>query len=291
MVNKFFFRAIDKIADRLDLFERRAALRMRQEGRLLYLSELIPHFSGKKLFMFGNGGSVDNLQGVSRLKDYNLLSVHNGPVHFYRKYGFVPNLWYLHYGRTADVVMKEERDTPLDLSGTFILVPANDSVSNVYFSSPVVREFRKRHPEATYVLYREIRDLFTPETISVNYLEKGVEPIMLLGGGNVENCFLPLCGFWGSSTLYFSGVDHLPTGHFYDRDRLYQSIDGKLLDFPEKEFTLRCAGHAQKAAGARKIRCYRLEEKETVLLSYPHMDFEEALKDASPVIRPDMLRR
>lgn len=283
---------LEKISGRIDLFERKAIKKMREEGKLFFLSELIPYFKGSKVFMFGNGGSVANLKNASRLKDFNLLSVHNGPVHFFRQYGFVPNMWFVHYGPTLKVVLKEEKETPIDFRKTFILIPANDSDSSVYFSSPIVKKFRRKHPEATFVLYREIESPMLPDDIVPSYLSLGVEPFRLLRGGNVENCFLPLSGFLGVSTLFFSGVDHMhQTGHFYDRSRVYQSIAGQKADFPDKELTLKCASVAQRIAREKNISCFRLEKEETILKSYPHINFEEALKSATPRITPEIIRK
>lgn len=283
---------LNKILDRFDLFERKTIVKMRKEGKLFFLSELIPYFRETKVFMFGNGGSVANLKDVSKLKDYNLLSVHNGPVHFFRQYGFVPNLWFVHYGPTLKVVLKEEKKTPLDFSGTLILVPANDSDSSVYFSSPIVKKFRKKHPEAIFVLYREKESPMKYNDIAPSYLSLGVEPFRLLEGGNVENCFLPISGFLGVKTLFFSGVDHMQsTGHFYDRSRVYQSISGRKADFPDEKRTLKCASIAKRIAAEKNIECFRLEQEETILKTYPYIDFEEALKQATPKITPQMIRK
>ncbi|PCI21355.1 hypothetical protein COB64_00530 [Candidatus Wolfebacteria bacterium] len=283
---------LNKILEKLNLFSQRGLSKMRKEGKLFFISELIPYFKNSKVFMFGNGGSVANLKDVSRLKEYNLLSVHNGPVHFFRKYGFMPNLWFVHYGPTLKVVLKEEVQTPLDFSETFILVPANDSDSSVHFSSAIVKKFLKKHPEATCVLYREIEAPMNVDTIDSSYMSYGIEPIRVLGGGNVENSFLPLCGFLGIRTLFFSGVDHMQsTGHFYDKKRMYQTINGTTLEFPEKEMTLICASIAKKIADEKNIGCFRLEKKETILQIYPYIDFDSALKYATSKITPAMVRK
>ena len=280
-------RILEKICSKLDLFERESIKKRKQEGKLLFLSELIPYFKGTKVFMFGTGGSVDNLNDVARLKNYNLMTVSSGPIYMYRKYGFIPNLWYLHYGPTAQVVLEKEKKTLLDFSETFILVPANDSQSAVHFSSPIVKEFRRRHPEATYVLYREIREPYrrsysAPET----YLSECIEPLRMLFGGTLTSVFLPLCGYFSISTLYFSGVDNLPTGHFWDRNRFYQATDGTQLDFPNKELTLKFAAIAQAICKRKNIKVCRLEVEETIFKNFPYLNFDKALAEASPKITP-----
>lgn len=280
-----------KISDKMDLFERKTIKKMRNDGHLFFLSELIPFFKGTKLFMFGTGGSVSNLKNVSLLKNYNLMTVTLGPLYMHRMYGFMPNMWFLHFGPIAQIILEEEKKTPLDFSETFILVPANDSQSSVFFSSPIVKEFRKRHPEATFVLYREIRSPTTFNNVHPSYLCHGIEPLRALGGGNVENTFLPICAFLGASTLFFSGVDHFhSTGHFWDRSRFYQSIDGRKIDFPDEKLILKCASMAKAICLQKNIKCYRLEAEETVLKTYPYIDFEQALVQASPKITPKTIR-
>jgi hypothetical protein len=281
---------IERLINKIDLFERRTIERMRADGKLLFLSELIPYFKGTKIFTFANGGSVANLSNVSRLRDFNLMAVHNGPFYMYQMYGFVPNIWYLHFGPSARVVMEDEKQNPLDFSDTFILVPANDSKSTVYFSSPIIKKFRERHPEATYVLYREIRSTEMVKSVPKTYLIEGIEPLRMFGSGSLHSAFLPISGFLGVSTLYFSGEDHLPTGHFYDRSRLYQSMDGRLLEFPDKERVLTIDAEVQSICAKRNIKVYRLEEKETIFKTYPFLEFDKSLDEASPKIIPELVR-
>lgn len=279
-------RIIENQLNKLDYFRRKEIQRMLKQGKLFYLSELIPYFKGAKVFMFANGGSVANLKGVERLSDCNLLMVVDGPMHLFRKYGIMPNFWYVHLIPQISMVLEAEKKTPLDFSNTFILVPALDSISAIYFDSYVMKKFRKKHPEATFVLYREVREFVSPDEISDSYLSLGVEPIRLLGGGHIENTFLPLCGFLGIDTLYFCGVDQMDTGHFWDRSRQYQGLRGERLSFPGVEYSLKCAEHAQKLCKEKNIKCFRLERKETVFKNYPLIDFNKAIEEATPRIGP-----
>jgi hypothetical protein len=268
--------------------ENNRMMKMRESGKLFYLAELIPHFSGKKVFMFGNGGSVANLRGVEKLKDYNLMSVHDGPFHFYDKYGFMPNIWYLHYGPSAQVVMDHEKKKQLDFSNTFILVPANDSNSVVFFGSSIMRKFMKEHPEAVYVLYREIRNSEIISYIPEEYMKYGVEPLRSLGTSTLHNVFIPIGGFLGISTIYFSGIDNMPTGHFYDRDRPYQTIDGsRVLDFPDRDLTLKMDEKVRNLCAESNMNIFRLEKEETLFTDYVLINFVEAIEKASGRINPE----
>ncbi|CAN2040222.1 DUF115 domain-containing protein [Candidatus Magnetomoraceae bacterium gMMP-15] len=284
----FFENTLNKI---VDVFERDSVFKMRSEGKLLFLSELIPLFENTKLFAFGNGGSVANLKNIEKLNNYNLISVHNGPFHLHRMYGFVPNIWYLHFGPSARVILEDEKNNPLDFSETFILIPANDSPkSAVHFSSPIIKKFRKKHPEATYVLYRELR--YPLKKPPENYLSKGIEPLyMKMGGETLQNQFIPFCAYLGVSTLYFSGIDNLPTGHFYDRNRPYQTIDGKLLDFQDKKIVLKSNTEIQSICSQKNINIFRLEKKETIFQSYQFIEFEKALENATLKITPSFLSK
>ncbi len=280
-----------KVSKRVDIFERKAINKMRESGHLFFFSELIPHFKGKNVFAFATGGSVDNLKNVDRLKDYNVFTVTTAPYFLNQKYGFSPTLWFLHYEPLAQAVMEEEdKHGKIDLSETFIMLPANDSFSPSFFSSPVMKKLRDRHPEASYVLFREHRGRMNSDNLHPEYLATGVEPIRALGG-TLEGTFLPICGFLGISNVYFSGVDHLlHTGHFWDRNRKYQSMQGDPIKFPEDEYILKCAQAAKNACEKKGLGCYRLEPEETLLKFYPLIDFEQAIAQASPRITPQSIR-
>ena len=290
-MNNYYFNAIcDRILKKLDLLERRAINKMRDDGKLYFLSELIPYFKNTNIFGFGTGGSITNLENVPVLADYNLMTVSLGPLYMKKVYGFVPNIWSLHYGPTAKEILNLEKETPLDLSDTFIFIPANDSNSPYFFSTPIFKEFRKHHPEATFVLYREHRGRMSPNNIHPLYLELGVEPLRVLGA-TLEGSFLPFCGFLGVSNFYFSGIDHMhSTGHFWDRKRFYQDMKGNKINFPDEDYALKSALAAQKVCTEKNLNCYRLEAKETILKSYPYIEFKEALAKASSKITPQTIR-
>jgi hypothetical protein len=272
----FLNKAINLIIKR----ENREITKMREEGSLIYLSELTPYFDKKKIFGFANGGSVSNLKDISRLQNKNLMAVHDGPFHLYDQYGVMPNLWYLHYAPSAQVVLDHEKNKPLDFSDTFILVPSNDSKSVVSFSSPIVKKFRKMHPEATYVLYREVRNSNIIERLPRTYLDRGVEPLRSLGTSTLHNV----------SSLYFSGVDNLPTGHFYDRNRPYQTINGQLLSFPDKDLSLKLDVETRKICPDKGLDVYRLEKEETLFMGHVYKDFEQALSEADQRVSTKVFR-
>jgi len=287
-VNRYFIdKVLEYIAGKFDVHERNAMSKMRRDGKLFFLPELIPYFRKTNIFAFGTGGSIDNLVNVDRLDKYNLMITTTGPLYIYRMYGFVPNIWTLTYSPIVDVVLKEEEKTPLDFSNTFILVPSNDSATKIHFSTPVVRELRRRHPEATFVLYRQIIERVLPEKPHECFSGEGREPLRWMGGSILDNLFFPICFFLGVSTIYFSGIDlNKNTGHFWDRNRLYQRMNGTALDFPEKDFLLRCARKTQDIAKEKGKHIYRLEARETVLQNFPYLDFEKAIAEATPQIVP-----
>jgi hypothetical protein len=281
-----------RIIEKFDLLDKNIYNRMRADGKLWYLSELIPLFEKKKIFMFANGGSVANLKDVGRLKDYNLFTVHDGIFYFYKKYGFIPNMWIIRFDGAPNSILELDKKKELDLSDTFIFVPSSDSIGSITtFNSPGVIKLRKIYPEATFVLFREIRNFSNdnsnyPKTL----FDKGVEPVQGLGGANVEYAFLPFGGFLNVDTIFFSGVDHLPTGHFYDRGKQYQAIDGTIAKFSDEENTLKCSQLAKEIWEKKGKKVYRLEKKETILQSYEYLDFENAIKLASNKITPQHLR-
>ncbi|CAN2048444.1 DUF115 domain-containing protein [Candidatus Magnetomoraceae bacterium gMMP-1] len=290
-ISNRFYNWLDRT---IDIWEREAIIRMRDKGRLLYLSELIPFFKNSKVFAFGTGGSIANLTDVSRLNDFNLIITTTGPFYCYKKYGFIPNMWTLTYPPVVDVVLEKEKKQPLDFSDTFILVPTNDSDCKIHFSTPIVKELIKRHPEATYVIYSCIHHHRQwPETIPhPAYLMEGIEPLHGLAGSLLDNIHLPICFYLGVSTVYFSGIDLIPTtGHFWDRNLEYQTMDGKPLKFPDTKLLLRCAELVHEICKKNGRKIYRLEKEETLLKAiYPYIDFDASIKDATSKITPDYVK-
>lgn len=288
-MNGLMGRFVDRLVDRRDRLEKKAAYEMRDRGKLFFLSELIPAFKGSAVYTFGTGGSVANLQQPERLRDYNLFTVTTGPLYYFRKYGTVPNIWVIHNPDSVDMFLAGDSKTPVDFTDSFIMVPANDSNSKLHFSSPVIKKLRERHPEASFVLYREIFTQITDFNIPKNHMEVGIEPLRAHHGSVLEALFLPLCSFLGVKTLFFSGIDQLPTGHFWDRDFQYQDISGRSLSFPEHENTIKINNILMELAETKGMKVFRLEEKETILQMYPHASFNDTLKTATRRIVPSML--
>jgi len=291
--NKIRNRIYNFLDNKLDLFGKQLFMSMRDNGHILYLSELIPFFKGTKIYTFGTGGSIVNLKDVSRLRNFNLMMTTTGPYHCSLTYGFVPNLWVLTYPPIIERIFEFEKNKTFDLSNTFVFVPTNESQSKINIKSPVVKELVLRHPEATYVLYHCILHTRTwPIRVPKTYLMKGIEPIHGISSNILDHLFFPLCFFLDVSTIYFSGVDLIPTtGHFWDRNFHYQTMDGKPLHFPEEERMHSAAKIVQSICNKNNKKIFRLEKKETVLQSYPFIDFDQSLKDASPKITTSYARQ
>jgi len=265
---------------------------LRKKGKLTNLKSIAPLFKGKDLFVLGTGGSVANLKNVDRLKDCNVMTVTTAPLFLYREYGFVPNVWLIHNPDSIEMFFEMLKNEKLDFSNTFILVPANNSNSKVYFDSAIIRKLRKQFPEATYVLYKErlkTRDAETDDIESL-CLKEGVEPIQRLKGGTLENLFLPFSAYLGIKKVYFSGIDHMDTGHFWDRDREYQLKDGTPAKFADAVTILQHSEIAQEIVKKTGMDVYRLEKEETVLKNYPLIDFDNVLANSSTRIIPDLLK-
>jgi len=276
----------------LDIYGNRLLIQMRKNGQLLFLSELIPCFRNTKLFVFGTGGSIANLKNVERLKNYNLLMTTTGPYHCFRKYGFVPNFWTLTYAPIIDQILEQEKTQPLDFSDTFILIPTNDSICKININTPSVKELINKHPEATYVLYRCIlHSKQWPVIVPPTYLMKDIEPIHGLYSNVLDNLFLPICFYLDVSTVYFSGIDLIPTtGHFWDRSLHYQTMEGKPLEFPESKLIKKCADIVIQICQQKGKKIFRLENSETLLQYYPFINFELSLNEATTIITPDYVK-
>ena len=286
-------RIYNLLDQKLDIYDKKFFMKMRNNGHLIYLSELIPFFNNINMFAFGTGGSIANLKDVNQLKDFNLMMTTTGPYYCYVTYGFIPNLWVLTYAPVIETILEKEKDSPLDFSNTFILVPTNDSINKICINTPAVKQLMLKHPEAMYVLYRCIlHQKKWPIKIPGTYLMKHIEPIHGIHSTILDNLFLPLCFYLDVSTVYFSGVDLIPTtGHFWDRNLHYQRMDGKPLNFPDEKLIFKSAEIVQDICKKNGKHIYRLEKSETLLQNYPYIDFSKSLIDASPKITPNEVRK
>ena len=290
---------IKKVFMFLNIKEWLIIYRLRKSKRLFYIKEVKEYFNDSDVFAFGTGGSISNLKDFDRLKDKNVMFVTTGPLYCYLKYGFMPNMWFVHNPPSVEVLIDEAKKLnlidKLDFSKTFIFVPSNYSDSkDVEFSSKTFKKFRRLiNDKAIYVLYEEKWKGYIPGDKNIdNYLDNSY-PIIPMMGSSVENIFLPFLNFIGVKNIFFSGVDHMDTGHFWDREKLYQDIHGKSLNFQEiqsNNFILECGKIARVKCKEKGINVYRLEKKETVLKDYEYIKFNEAFKMANERITSKELK-
>jgi hypothetical protein len=266
---------------------------MRRNGTLIAMSDLIPTFSDSTFFAFATGGSLSNIEGLERTENHNTLMLTTAPIHFFKMYGVMPNLWLIHNSPSVrmaiETIHKYGLHGKIDFSNTVILVPDNSSKSKVNFSDINLRRLRKVLGETTYALYSEkiysgtepIADFASKKAVPEHYLQAGVEPIELMNGSSVEAAFLPFLSFLGVREIYFGGVDHRDTGHFWDRNDPWQEEDGTPKIFSDTARVEAAGKAAIIEADSKNISVYRLEADMTALTHYEHIKFETALQRAT----------
>lgn len=169
------------------------------------------------------------------------------------------------------------------------MIPRNSSNSKVKFSSKRIRELRNVIGPAKYVQYTESiypgdqnpDDYISGVAIPQHYLQFGYEPISLMNGSYVEAVILPFLGYLGIREIYFDGVDHMDTGHFWDRRDPWQNADGSPKTFDDLEIVEAAGKVALELTVKLGITVFRMKKRETKLKHYPHMDFDQALNRAS----------
>lgn len=286
-------------ADPVELFRLR---RMKKQGKLIDISSLIPLFSGTTSFAFATGGSLSNLADLARVNNHNLLMLTTGPIHSFHLFGLVPNIWLIHNPDSVRMTIRAIdqyglRDK-LDFSGTYILIPNNRSKSKVRFSSKRMRELRSALGNAKYVEYTEQIyagneapiDYENGKALPDDYLKTGKSPIPLMNGSSVEAAILPFLAYMGIKQIYFGGVDHMDTGHFWDRNDPWQNADGSPKTFSDAKVVKAAGEVAMQVIKQRGIDVFRLEKIETNLTHYPHVDFEDALAHATERITPNIAK-
>jgi hypothetical protein len=282
-----------RILTRLDPFEILRMRRMRRDGTLIAISDLIPTFNDSTFFAFATGGSLSNIEGLERTENHNTLMLTTAPIHFFKMYGAMPNLWLIHNSPSVRMAIETIHEYGLhgkiDFSNTIILVPENSSKSKVNFSDISMRRLRKVLGNTTYALYSEkiysepevIADFASKKAVPDHYLQTGVEPIELMNGSSVETVILPFLSFLGVREIYFGGVDHRDTGHFWDRNDPWQEEDGTPKSFTDTALVEASGKAALKEIESKNISVYRLEAEMTTLTHYEHIEFETALQRAT----------
>jgi hypothetical protein len=272
---------------------------MKRSGTIISITDLIPKFSGTTFFAFATGGSLANIQEVEKVENHNVLMVTTAPIHFFQMHGVMPNLWLIHNPDSVRMAIRTIDSYGLrgkiDCSNTLILVPGNDSVSKTNFSDSNMRKLRKAIGKTTYVLYSEkiykrthtAADFVSGKAVPSNYLRRGFEPIELMDGSSVEAVLLPFLSFLGVREIYFGGVDHQDTGHFWDPNDPWQNEDGTPKSFDDTELVHASGVAALKIAKSKEISVYRLEAEMTALKHYDHIKFEEALSRSTERATPN----
>jgi hypothetical protein len=279
----------------LNIYEQLNIFIFKKNKKILNLNDMKLKFNNLAIFAFATGGSLSNLNKLEILGNKNILCMNTGIVHFYRLYNVMPNIWFVHNPDSVKMTIREIKkynlQDKIDFSNTFILVPSNSSNSKwCSFSSKVFKEFRKLiNDKATFVFYYENKNAYPPEQCPKNYLQS-IEPIEFINGSAVENTFLPWLSYIGVKTIFFSGVDHMDTGHFWDRKEYYQDINGRALNFQPNELIFECGRVARAKCKEKGISVYRLEKTETILQDYEYIEFDKAYEMASEKKLPKDLK-
>lgn len=293
----------DLFLTRYDPVELIRLRQMKKNKELVDISSLVAIFKGSSSFAFATGGSLSNLKDLERANNHNLLMLTTGPVHSFRLFGLIPNIWLIHnpdsVRMTIRAIDKYGLRGKIDFSNTYILIPSNKSNSKVRFSSNRIRKLRSVIGNAKYVQYTEQIysedespvDYLRTKTQPDNYLETGVSPIRLMNGSSVEVVILPFLAYLGIKEIYFGGVDHMDTGHFWDRNDPWQNVDGSPKTFSDSKIVKAAGEVALRAIEERGINVFRLERKETNLTHYPYLGFEQALSGATKRVVPNSIDR
>ena len=80
----------------INIREQLLIFKYRKEKKILQIHDLCNIFKGSSFFAFATGGSVANLDRLNLLHDKNVFIFSRGIVNFYRLYGVMPNIWFVH---------------------------------------------------------------------------------------------------------------------------------------------------------------------------------------------------
>lgn len=280
-LKSFLYRIKNFLVLCFDFKEHFVLAQMKKDGRILNMESMKDIYKDKDFFCFGTGGSLSNLKNFERVKNKNSLFITTGPIFCYREFGFLPDMWIITNPPSMEKFIKEleKEKSHIDFSKMLIFVPENFSRSKeVNISSKVMKKFRKLiNNNARFVLYKKN---WNTGKKTKNYLSKQY-PLASVRGSAVEGTFLVFLNYLGVKNIYFSGVDMMDTGHFWNRNEAYQDINGNKLNFQEiksNEEVFEAGKIARAQCQEHGINIFRLEKIETILTDYDYIDFDKAIE-------------
>lgn len=238
--------------------------------RTIHLCELREKFGGKDMVCLGTGGSAASLN-LTELSRYNVMTCTYAPFYLIKDFNVKSLLWVVTYGRIFDYVLQLEREHhyQLDLSDTVIGLPSPLSWAKSTCLDPSVKRFLEAHPEATVYTFERHENV--DEYVRREFYKKFCPDnnVIMAGRDNtLFSVFIPLCSIINVSRIYFAGVDLIPeNGHFWDPKLVYQSMDGKLLSFPDED--VQDQGFSIISSLPITKKCYLLEPGGSRLQYFP----------------------
>lgn len=260
MIDKIFQKRLKKInrsiADDYD------------SGRYIPFGLIKKNLKDKAVLFLATGGSARDYLHPD-LDGKIVITQNSAPYYLIKKFNVRPNFWILKNQDSVKMFRRLKGFKSLDFSNTILLVPSIQSYSKVNVSHELIQKLLSELPSLKYSTFNEI---YIPnlKTHQFEYFDNIEEKLILKypSGSSLEALFIPLALSIGISNIYFSGVDQLETGHFWDLNEPYQNINGKPLNFVNSKITIENAKALEKLFN-QKIKIHRCaEDNQTIFKNF-----------------------
>ena len=259
---------------------------MRRSFKLIDIGDFSQHLSSPKLFCFATGKSLAYLDKnlLSKSKDLNTIIFSTGVVKYTEHFNVLPKAWFIHNEDSVLMTLEQIKDSKilanlLQERPLFVFVPKNSSISkNCHISSNVIRKLRRLDLNFVFVLYNEnYRNISLDSDISEF---KITDRMRGFAGTNVETAFIPLAIRLGCNELFFSGVDHIDHGHFWDYSSAYVDKYGNKISISDiftQEFMKKSFIKSQILCNYSHLSVFRLTKGYTRLTHYEYISLSSAI--------------
>lgn len=207
-------------------------------GRYLPFSFIKSKLQNKSAFFLATGGSA--IKYLDQELDKKLVFTQNAaPYYLIKNFNIKPNFWILKNQDSIKMFLRLSGVFKLDYSNIILLVPSLQSYSKVNISHPLLQRLIFKIPNLKYSTFDEIYQPYITYN-ELNYFAHFHDKSILRypNGSSLEALFIPLALSLGIKKMFFSGVDQLSTGHFWDKNEYYQDINGKKLKFVNHDIVI-----------------------------------------------------
>ena len=248
------------------------------KGRFIPFSTIKSNLKNKAVFFVATGGSATKYLDPELDKKI-IITQNSAPYYLIKEFKIRPNFWIIKNRDSVKMFLRLKNFNRLDFSNTILLIPSIQSYSKVNILNPLLKKLILKIPDLKYSTFDEIyQPYLSNEELSYFNNIEATSILRYPKGSSLEGLFIPFALILGISEIFFSGIDQLPTGHFWNKDEPYQNINGKPLDFVNQEEVIENLTTVVKNA-SKRLNLYRCaEDTDTIFKNIKKISKQKLIK-------------